>query len=208
MLIEAATIVPAGTHPATAALPILRHLHNGPIPTNELIIDRGYSMKTDATWASQLRRLNITHVIDLETNQRQPQTARPQGSWCQDGTPHCPATPTRYRTLQLHNPGNQPDARKTLATQYNQRHRHAFTIQQTLPDAHRYTCPARTGKVCCPSSHPPSANPAPQTTPTSPHPTTHPPAAPKPPSPSPPAATTAPNRNTPTAPPPTTNAHA
>jgi hypothetical protein len=67
----------------------------------DVVADRGYTYKND--WAPGLHALGIDPVADLHANQYGPRGTH-AGARIVAGTPHCPAMPAAFDTIQCGSP--------------------------------------------------------------------------------------------------------
>lgn len=164
-LIERFRLRPAGRDVVEPGLALLDSL--GDRRLTEVINDRAWSYKLPARWAAELRRRDVSQVLDLHENDYG--VTDHHGIKMIAGTPHCPGTPEHLLDIrrpqhlsvgQLKKSATREEirdhtARVAALTEFQQRiaerQQYAFT-RVTSPDAtgkDRWRCPAYAGKVVC-----------------------------------------------------------
>lgn len=148
-LAERISVVPASTSPTKPVLDTLARMIDEGHEIRDVVADRGYTYKND--WAPGLRALGIDSVADLHANQYGPRGSH-AGARIVAGTPHCPAMPAAFDTIQRPDRLVQTPALATFTADIDRREQWALR-RVAGPDRdgkERYECPARAGKLRCP----------------------------------------------------------
>ena len=124
-------------------------------PVNKVIVDRGFSYKTEQTWANELRARGIEQVLDMHAAERG--RVDHHGIAMIDGTPHCPAIPQRLEVIEAPPIDATRQEREQFAADIEERSRYAMrrtkgwsTSPRTGTACERYECPAEAGQLRCP----------------------------------------------------------
>ena len=148
-LAERICVVPASTSPTRPVLDALARLIHTGTKVSDVVADRGYSYKND--WAPGLLAMGIDPVADLHANQYGPRGTH-AGARIVAGTPHCPAMPAAFDTIQRPDRLVATPALDTFTADIERREQWALR-RVAGPDRdgkERYECPARAGKLRCP----------------------------------------------------------
>ena len=148
-LAERISVVPASTSPTRPVLETLARMIDNGHRIRDVAADRGYTYKND--WAPGLHVLGIDPVTDLHANQYGPRGTH-AGARIVAGTPHCPAMPTAFDTIQRPDRLVLTPALDTFTADIERREQWALR-RVAGPDRdgkERYECPARAGKLRCP----------------------------------------------------------
>jgi len=148
-LAERIAVVPASTSPTTPVLQALDRMRKGGLTLTEVVADRGYTYKND--WATGLYAMGIDSVADLHANQYGPRGTH-EGARIVAGTPHCPAMPTNFDSIQRPDRLVASSALEQFASDIDRREQWALrrVAGPDLTGKERYECPARAGKLRCP----------------------------------------------------------
>lgn len=152
-LAERIVVLPASAKGTGPVLQSLARMREDGLRVREVISDRGYSYKLD--WTPGLIAQGLDPVHDLHPNQLGPRGTH-AGARIVAGVPHCPAMPEIFNTITRPDRlagGPEVDA---FTTRIAEREQWALRrIAKADPTGkERYECPARAGKVRCPSHAP------------------------------------------------------
>lgn len=148
-LAERIAVVPASSSPTKPVLHALDQMRATGLSVTEVVADRGYTYKND--WAPSLFAMGIDPVADLHATQYGPR-GNHEGARVVAGTPHCPAMPTSFDTIQRPERLVASPALEEFAVDIDRREQWALrrVAGPDLTGKERYECPARAGKLRCP----------------------------------------------------------
>lgn len=150
-LLEALTVLPAGTDVVDPVLGMIDSLLADGIPFRKILNDRHYSYKAYDRWLLELMKRSVHQVSDLRSDDHG--FADWNGVLMAAGQPHCPATPRDLSIIPA--PGHKatPAEREAFTDRIEQRQMYAAQIvNRPTADNQRIKCrcPARNGTVGCP----------------------------------------------------------
>ncbi len=150
-LLEALTVLPAGTDVVDPVLGMLDLLQSDGIPVRRLLNDRHYSYKAYDRWLVELMKRDIQQVGDLRSDDHG--FADWNGLRMAAGHPHCPKTPDELAVIPA--PGHDATSAERTAFTARIEERQAYAVQivnRPTADNQRIKCrcPARKGTVGCP----------------------------------------------------------
>jgi hypothetical protein len=151
---ERIVVRPASTNATADVLAALRRMQDADLRVREVIVDRGYSYKTN--WTPGVIALGLDPVHDLHANQYGARGTH-AGARIVTGVPHCPAMPTALDDIRRPErlaAGPELDRFTDMIAERE----HWALRRISLPDLtgkERYECPARAGKIKC-ALHKPS----------------------------------------------------
>lgn len=150
-LLEALTVLPAGTDVVEPVLGMIDLLLSDGVLLRKLLNDRHYSYKAYDRWLVELMKRKIQQVSDLRSDDHG--FADWNGVLMAAGQPHCPATPEDLAIIPA--PGH--DATDAERDEFLERieERQAYAAQiVNRPSAEdqriKCRCPARNGTIGCP----------------------------------------------------------